>query len=470
MRLRRSLSFLVADATGITPAVLECDVLVCGGGTAGAVAGIKAARLGAKTLLIEELSALGGTQTMGWVTPMMPNYLGGRQLSTGLNLEIQAEHAFLSPPTDFENAQVWYNPVVLSAALERLADRAGLQIAFNTSVRSLALEGSKVESLTLSSPGGDWAVRAKIVIDATGDADVVHAAGGLTESGGAGGRKQPLTLRFNLANVDISAVLHFFSGASEGHGNPNREDFLHIGYAEAKQSPIADAVREAIQTGILEEDDLGYFQFFTMLGRPRELAFNCPRIVGFDPLDPFERSRALVIGRQKILRIHNFCKRFLPGFENCYISVIAPLLGIRETRRIVGLYTLTEDDHQTCRKFDDAVARNRYPIDIHLAEGGVELKKLPANDYHEIPYRCLVPRDLDNVLVAGRCLSATFAAQSSVRIQPVCRALGEAAGAAAALCSEHNLRPRDLSYELLRPHIDLSVGLENTAEEGRLDW
>lgn len=450
--------------------MLEFDVLVCGGGTAGAVAGIKAARLGANALIVEELSALGGTQSMGWVTPMMPNYLGGRQLSAGLNLEIQEEHAALSPETDFENAQVWYNPVVLSVALERLAVRAGAKIAFNTSVRSVARQDGRVESLTLSSPGGDWVVRPRIVVDATGDADVVHAAGGTTESGGAGGRKQPVTLRFNLANVEISAVLRFFSGMSEGHGNPNREDFLHIGYAEAKQSPIADQVGEAIRAGVLEEDDLGYFQFFTMLGRPRELAFNCPRIVGFDPLDPFERSQALVIGRQKILRIHDFCRRFLPGFENCYISVIAPLLGIRETRRIVGLYTLTEEDHQSCRKFEDAVARNRYPIDIHLAEGGVELKKLPANDYHEIPYRCLVPRDLDNVLVAGRCLSATFAAQSSVRIQPVCRALGEAAGAAAALCTDQNVNPKDLGYELLRPHIDLSVGLENVAGEGRLDW
>jgi hypothetical protein len=205
----------------------------------------------------------------------------------------------------------------------------------------------------------------------------------------------------------------------------------------------------------LEADDLGYFQFFTVLGRPRELAFNCPRIVGFDPEDPFEVSRALAVGREKIFRIAEFCKRWVPGFEASYVSVVAPLMGIRESGRVVGDYVLTEDDHQRCRKFPDAVARNRYPIDIHLADGGVELRKLPPNDYHEIPYRCLLPVGLDNVLVAGRCLSASFVAQSSVRIQPVCRALGEAAGAAAALSVRSGVNPRDLPYDSLRAELDL---------------
>jgi hypothetical protein len=133
-------------------------------------------------------------------------------------------------------------------------------------------------------------------------------------------------------------------------------------------------------------------------------------------------------------------------------------MGIRESRRIVGEYVLTEEDHQSCRKFEDAVARNRYPIDIHLPAGGVELRKLPENDYHEIPYRCLLPKGIDNLLVAGRCVSATFAAQSSIRIQPVCRALGEAAGAAAALCANARIAPRELPYEKLRQQLDLSVG------------
>jgi hypothetical protein len=276
-------------------------------------------------------------------------------------------------------------------------------------------------------------------------------AGAKIESGDAGGKNQPMTLRFTLGNVDTQAVADFFAEDAR----PNQPDFLSVGYAKAEESRIAPLVRKAVDDQSLHEDDLGYFQFFTVLGRPRELAFNCPRITGFDPEDPADVSKALAVGREKIFRIAEFCKKHLPGFGASYVSVIAPLIGIRESGRVVGDYILTEDDHQQCRKFPDAVAKNRYPIDIHLADGGVELRKLPPNDYHEIPYRCLLPVGLQNVLVAGRCLSATFVAQSSVRIQPVCRALGEAAGAAAALSVRGGFGLRDLVYGDLRAELEL---------------
>jgi hypothetical protein len=292
---------------------------------------------------------------------------------------------------------------------------------------------------------------AQIYIDATGDATLSRLAGATIESGDATGKNQPMTLRFTLGNIDTAKVAEFFGDDAK----PNRPDFLSVGMAKAEESAIGALIAKAIDAEVLHPDDLGYFQFFTVLGRPRELAFNCPRITGFNPEDPFAVSQALHVGREKIFRIAEFCRLYLPGFEDSYVSVIAPLMGIRESGRVVGDYVLTEDDHQQCRKFPDAVARNRYPIDIHLADGGVELRKLPENDYHEIPYRCLLPVGLDNLLVAGRCLSATFVAQSSVRIQPVCRALGEAAGAAAALSSRASISPRSLPYESLRAELEL---------------
>ena len=432
---------------------MHYDVIVCGGGTAGAAAGIKAARLGAKTLIVEAMSALGGTQTMGWVTPMMPNYIGGEQISRGLNLEIQREHGRLSPSTDFPNAQVWYNPNALGLALDRMALDAGAECLFYAMAVDAQVSAGRVSEIAVACRGPKplLKVSGDVFIDATGDATLCRLAGAQIESGDATGKNQPMTLRFTLGNVDLAEVGAFFGEDAQ----PNEPDFLSVGYAKAEESRVGELVRQAVSEGVLEPEDLGYFQFFTVLGRARDLAFNCPRIVGFDPEDPFEVSRALAVGREKIFRIAEFCKRYLPGFSDSYVSVIAPLMGIRESGRIVGDYVLTEDDHQQCRKFADAVAKNRYPIDIHLADGGVELRKLPANDYHEIPFRCLLPVGLENVLVAGRCLSATFVAQSSVRIQPVCRALGEAAGAAAALSVRSGVVPRDVPYGDLRAELDL---------------
>jgi hypothetical protein len=131
-------------------------------------------------------------------------------------------------------------------------------------------------------------------------------------------------------------------------------------------------------------------------------------------------------------------------------------MGIRESRRVMGEYLLTEEDHGACRKFDDVIARNRYPVDIHLKRG-IDYRRFPPGEWHDIPYGSIVVKGIDNLWVAGRCLSATFVAQSAVRIQPVCRAMGEAAGAAAALCAREGLNARDLPYEALRPHLDLAI-------------
>lgn len=433
------------------------DVIVCGGGTAGAAAAIKSARLGAATLVIEEMSGLGGTQAMGWVTPMMPNYLGEAQLSGGVNLDIQAEHARIAGETDFVNGQTWYDPVAVGLAVERLAKQAGAQMLFNAIVTGVERDNRRIQAIQVWTKGGEKRFEAGMLIDATGDADLAFLAGAKVECGDADGRTQPTTLRFCAANVEIPKVIEFFGE----HAKPNREDFFSAGFGEAKETFLLPLIERAIADGVLEEDDLGYFQIFTMHGRPRELAFNCPRLVGFDPLDGFSRSEALSLGREKVFRIHQFCRRYIAGFERSYVSVIAPLLGVRESRRVKGMYWLTEQDHQSCRKFPDAIARSRYPIDIHLTEGGIRILRLPKNDYHEIPYGCIIAEGFDNLFIAGRNISASFAAQSATRIQPVCRALGEAAGAAAALCQRQGINAADLAYEQLRPHLDLRVGRED---------
>lgn len=425
------------------------DVIVCGGGTAGAAAGIAAARRGAKTLIVEQLGALGGTQTQGWVTPQMPNHLGSEKLSRGLNLEILERQGKLQPPGGLEHGDDWYDPVALALVLDRLAQDAGVQCLFNATVIGATSEGGRVRTVEAAVRGGRVELEAGCFLDCTGDAELCALAGAELMGGDEEGAHQPMTLRFAMGNIDLDLLR---LGAAE-FLRINTPEYAECGYGEAKDGALGDRVREAIAQGVLEEDDLGYFQFFSVNGRPRELAFNTPRIAGLDPLDPFELSRAYQIGRAKIFRIAAFVRGWLPGCENAYVSAIAPLMGIRESRRVVGEYVLTEQDHADCRKFPDAIARNRYPVDIHLKKG-LDYRKFPAGEWHDIPYRSLVVKGFENLWVAGRCLSATFVAQSAVRIQPVCRAMGEAAGAAAALCAAKGCSAQQLPYEELRLSLD----------------
>jgi hypothetical protein len=432
------------------------DVIVCGGGTAGIVAAIAAARQGASVLIIEHFGSLGGTQANGWVTPMMPNYSGDHKLNRGIHLEIlSAQTKLQSPSTEVRHGDVWYDPLMLSHVLDLLVDQSGVTVLLDATLIGVQKKDQKIRAVEVATRAGHLTISGKAFIDATGDAQLCYYAGAkfLEDKGG---QYQPLTLRFNMGNIDLEA----FQRALPEIWRFRQGGYLEAGFAEAKESPLATKVHDAVRKGILEEEDLGYFQIFTVVGRPRELAFNCPRITHSDPLDPFALSKAYSIGRAKIFRIAEFVRRYMPGCEEAYVSVIAPLMGIRESRRVVGEYVLTAADHLECQKFDDVVARNRYPVDIHL-EKGVDCRKFPKGEWHDIPYRSLVVKGFENLWVAGRCLSADFVAQSAVRIQPVCRSMGEAVGVAAALCVKKQIPSMALPYPELAFHLDLTLPAED---------
>lgn len=428
------------------------DVIVCGGGTAGTTAAIAAAKQGAKTLVIESQGAFGGTQTSAWVTPMMPNYVGPFSLSRGLNLDIVREQTSLQPQGDMDHGDVWYDPAMLAIVLDRMASAAGVVPLFNCTLVDAHTDNGKVTTVDIVSRGGRQTVTGKTFIDCTGDAELSLFAGAELMAGNEDGVHQPLTLRFTLGGIDLEAARI----SLKPYLRVDTADYVELGYHEAKSSPMSEHVQCAIAKGVLQEEDLGYFQLFTVNGRTGELAFNAPRINDLDPLDPFQLSRAYQIGREKIARIARFMRETFKGFERSYISVIAPMIGIRESRRVVGEYVLTEDDHGSCRKFEDVIARNRYPVDIHL-KVGTDYRKFPPGEWHDIPYRSIVVKGFENLWVAGRCASATFVAQSAIRIQPVCRAMGEAAGIAAAMCAQDGLAAMELPYGQLREKLDLSV-------------
>ena len=267
------------------------------------------------------------------------------------------------------------------------------------------------------------------------------------------GLNQSASLRFIMSGVDWQACADHLTEIS---GNPHSPPKLTFGFSRGLgTAPHIEAlVDRAEADGVFSPAEGGYIQAFAIPSRPGDMAFNCPRITHVNGTLVEDLTRCQVLGRQRIRKIIEFCKRYMQGFDHAYLAWTAPMVGIRETRRIVGEYVLTAEDVIEARKFDDSIAKNAYPIDIHNPSGeGTTLRRLPPDEYHEVPYRCLVPLGVDNLLVAGRCISATFDAQSSVRVQANCRAFGEAAGAAAAMCAESGTSPRELPADDLRENL-----------------
>jgi len=428
--------------------IRSTDVLVIGGGTAGAVAAIASARNGARTLVVEQYGFLGGTSTAGLVTPMMPNHVDGRPLCAGISEEIQ-QRLSASGDASLQGGTWWFNPEALKDVLEGMVLESGAEMLYNSCFSGPILDGSKVTGAIFDNASGRQRIDAKVVIDCTGDAIVSASAGVPCMSGRAeDGVNQAMSLRFLVGAVDLERLASFLNGLDQS--TRVSYPFIEMAMVWGRGHKLEPIFERAVRAGILAREDGNYFQAFTMPGRPNEMAFNCPRIHGnLHPTDPRHLTEAQVQGRRSILRLMNFLRVEIPGFERCYLAATAPLMGIREGRRIVGEYVLTLDDYLSARKFEDAIARNRYPIDIHQP-GASEFKPLPPGEYHEIPYRCLIPKQVENLLVAGRCISATFEAQSAIRIQPTVRMMGEAAGTAAALCLKERVTPRSLSGTHLR--------------------
>lgn len=439
------------------PILAECEVLVVGGGTAGAVAGIASARLGAKTIIVEQFGYLGGSQSAALVTPMMPNHISGDPLVKGLNEEINERLKSIGAAfVDGNNNSGWFDPEQLKYVLEEMFLESGGRLLYHTLVVDAVVKKGKIISVITESKSGRAQIIAKQFIDCSGDADLSVRAGVPYESGRKeDGLSQAMSLRFHLGNVDLNKFCAFMDEIEPGkkHSLP----FVHAASVWGKNYPLEPLFKKAVEEGVLEYSDGDYFQLFSLPSRPGEVSFNCPRIANnVKGTNVKDLTYAQIEGRKKIKRIIKFCKKYLPGFENAYLVYTAPMVGVRESRRIIGEYVLTLEDLQEAKKFPDTVAKGNYPVDIHLPKGaGVDYRPLKPGDYYTIPYRSLVPKGIENLLVAGRCISATFEAQSAIRIQPICRALGEAAGISAALCVKNSLSPRKLSYSVLANYLRL---------------
>jgi hypothetical protein len=450
------------------PVAAETDVLVVGGGPAGIGAAIGAARAGARTTLVERYGFLGGSATASMVGPFMSSYTldGSRQIIAGvfddLVRRMEAVGGAIHPSKvtsgsaesgfyRFGHEHVTpFDAEVMKVVAADMVVEAGCALMLHTSlVEPVVRDGVAVGAILLNK-GGLQMLPARVLVDCSADADVAYRAGAPTTKGRASdGKMQPMTMFFVIANVDDAAVEAYVRAHPEEEGVLFRSIVLA---AKARgEFPIP---RESV--GIYRTPEPGVWRV------------NNSRILGLDGTNPDDLTRAEIEGRKQVFTLMEFFRRDCPGLANARLRQIAPQIGVRETRHVVGEYVLEGDDLATGRHFPDTIALAGYPADIHPVDGSgggmraaLDAGIRTANVY-EIPYRSLLPLNVENLLVAGRCLSASHEAAGAVRVMPPCFATGHAAGVAAALAVRQEALPRNLDArvvqaELIRQGAILSI-------------
>ena len=423
----------------------SADVVVCGGGTAGVIAAVAAAREGAAVALVEQFGSLGGSSTGALVTPTMNTHVTGAPMNSYLVKELDAR-AEACGAMQRRGVSRYYDPILLPVVLEEMAVGAGVDLYLYTCIVDVIREGKNVTGIFVRDKSGVHVIEGKIFIDCTGDGDLAVLAGAdYTKGNPKTGKNQPISLRYLVSGVDMQA---FHETAPDSIAYWDGGCYAACTTQEPKTS-VERIMAEARDAGDLIPEDLAYWQVFTLPSRPDTLACNCPEI--FDRVDgtsAADLTAAQLSGKRSAMRQLAFYKKYFRGFEKAYISGFASMVGIRETREIAADHILTIPEAKRYTKFPDAVAQTNYPVDIHgfgdeytnLHVEGIENEK----PYFEIPFGSLVVRDLDNMLVAGRCIGCDFFVQAAIRIIPTCRATGEAAGIAAAICAKEQLDTHSL--------------------------
>ena len=406
---------------------LSAEILVCGGGPSGFGAAVSAARSGAKVVLVERYGFLGGAATAALVNPFMVSKFGGKFLVKGIFEEVVSrlsEKKACSEGSLFDQPHIVFDPEVLKYTLFSMAEEAGVKLLLHSSVCGAITNDSALKGVAVTGKSGDQHILSQVTVDASGDGDIAYLAGCRFEKGRpSDGLTQPMTMMFRIAGIDMSKM-------------PPREE-IDLLFKKAKEEKTLRTPRE------------NFLWFKTT--RQGEIHVNSTRVPGADGTSAADLTKAEIEGRKQVENLFGFLKEKVPGFESSYISQVAPQIGVRETRRIMGGYVLTGEDVISGRKFDDPVASSNYPIDIHSPDGrSTTFQKLGPGIFYEIPYRCLVPEKIDGLLVTGRSISVTHEALSSARVMPTCMALGQAAGATAAIALKKNIRPRKVDYNELR--------------------
>ena len=435
------------------PLLLNVDIVVVGGGTTGPLAAINAARQGASVAIVERFGALGGNLTLGLNTKPSGALAGGlpleiwdRARSVGAAgkdyvARLKEGEIRIASPAD---------PEMMKILLVTMCREAGVQLVFEAFVSRPVMEGNTVRGVIIESKGGRQYIRSRVVIDCSADGDVAAKAGApfVVGTGDEEPATQPATLYFILRDVDLKRLAQWAGEHPEivpDRAIPENEEELAYGLWLTGFGPL---VREFQQrTGIKL-----YRENITLKTTNGELYVNATRVLGASGLSPLDISDSIVECYRQIASYAQFLKEDIPGFEKSRLGPIAPVLGVRETRHILGGYVLSGHDVTHGAQFEDSVMADQSAHDIHDVKGAdVDFQALRP---YEIPYRCFVPMEIEQLLVAGRCISVDHIAHGRTRNMPACMAGGQAVGMAAALAirSERTVRDVDVGHvqELLQ--------------------
>ncbi|MBK6009215.1 FAD-dependent oxidoreductase [Ramlibacter ginsenosidimutans] len=398
-------------------APLHADVLVCGGGLAGTMAAVAAARHGAKVILVERYGFLGGNATGGAVAQFNSwQTASGRRVVAGMASEVverlrhyggAGEHQVFVMSTGHRMDRVEYAPEVLKLVLDDMVADAGVQPLLHANLLDVAAGEERVDAVRLLTKSGVVTVHPRVLVDTSGDIDALHRAGARFLELGEDEHLQPATMMFRFGPIDF---LRFDA--------LTREELAVLSRRGFEQGALARAALHAARDPYSSD-----------------AWFNISRLA-IDATDVFALSRAEIDGRRQAWSAAAYLRACVPGCEQGRLQAFATQVGVRETRRVAGLHVLTAQELLQPVDFPDAIAAGAYPIDIHPASGG-GLQYRPLGDDHsyQIPYRSLVPLGLRNALVAGRGISATHEALAAVRVMSISMAVGQAAGTAAALAA-----------------------------------
>ena len=423
------------------PVIAHVDVLVVGGGPAGIMAAQAAARdPKLKVMLIESRSFLGGNLTIGLPILAFLGPKGNQVIWGGAQKFIDALRQRGAASEHFPCALHKSYTIIDSDEAKTVAmemmHNSGVQVRLYTFFSDVIKEGDSVKGVIVDSKAGREAILAKTVIDCTGDGDVAFRAGVECTKGDADGGMQPPTLMYLMKGVQVQKLRDAIVSNPQDFDMDvmpkeqfARRHFITVGLrnriALARESGIDVPVARTILITGLKED---------------EIWVNMVRVLGVDPTSPDSYTRGEFEGREQMYKITQYLKKFVPGFENAWIDRVAPFMGIRESRVIVGKYVMTKEDILEQHQFPDKICKAGYPVDIHHSNGS-DCTMIFNDDAYDIPYGVLVPAAVEGLLVAGRCSSMNHEAMAATRVMSTCMALGEAAGTAARIALQSGVQP-----------------------------
>ena len=418
-----------------TPVYAETDVLVLGAGPAGWGASVCAAREGANVLLVEYSEDVGGVATTGLMSHWTGHTVGGIYEEI---LERTHHQYGKNPLLDDQEMRKFIDHETMKTRALEMMEEAGVKLLLNTMACEPLMEENRIVGVFVENKSGRSLIRSKVVIDCTGDGDIAARAGAPYYKGReSDGAMQPMTLMVQVGGVDVERIQYV---------NAFEETY------QVPEGDIQKLARMHIQA------PAGHVLIYPSVF-PGIVTLNMTNATGVDGTNADDLTKAYIQCRKQLPEIMTFLREHVPGFENSFVLKTASQIGVRETRHFKGMSTITEEDILSARFFPDwAVANAHFNFDVHnitgagLDETGCQQKFTQQKKY-TIPYGCLVPKKVDGLLLAGRCISGTHMAHSNYRVMPICANMGQAAGIAAALCVSHGIQPRELPVKWLQERL-----------------